>query len=61
MNLHNILEDIKQKGYDLPQTKYKRLPQGFDANDEYSYLSKYDAIFALKAIQLMKLFIMKKS
>jgi len=44
-NLHKILEDIKQKGYKLPDPKYKRLPQGFKEEDEYSYLSKYNAMF----------------
>ena len=48
MNLHNILEDIKQKGYQLPEPKYKRLPLGFHSDDEYAYLSKYNAIFGFQ-------------
>jgi uncharacterized protein (TIGR02453 family) len=60
MNLHNILENIKQKGYQLPQAKYKRLPQGFDADDEYSYLSKYDAIFGFKSYVIDETFYNEK-
>ncbi len=52
MNLHNILEDIKQKGYQLPEPKYKRLPQGFKEEDEYSYLSKYNAIFGFQTYEI---------
>ena len=51
-NLHQILEDIKQKGYQLPEPKYKRLPQGFKEGDEYSYLSKYNAIFGFQTYPL---------
>jgi uncharacterized protein (TIGR02453 family) len=56
MNLHNILEDIKQKGYQLPESKYKRLPQGFKEEDEYSYLSKYNAIFGFQTYELDDIF-----
>ncbi|KAB7889195.1 TIGR02453 family protein [Poseidonibacter ostreae] len=52
MNLHNILQDIKQKGYQTPEPKYKRLPQGFKQEDEYSYLSKYNAIFGFQTYEL---------
>ena len=51
-NLHNILEDIKKKGYQLPEPKYKRLPQGFDKDDEYAYLSKYNAIFGFQTYNI---------
>ncbi len=56
MNLHNILEDIKQKGYKLPEPKYKRLPQGFKEEDVHSYLSKYNAIFGFQTYELDDIF-----
>jgi len=59
-NLHNILEDIKKKGYQLPEPKYKRLPQGFNKDDEYAYLSKYNAIFGFQTYKLDKTFYSEK-
>ena len=44
--LHNILEDLKTKGYKLPQPKFVRIPRGCDINDTYSYLYFYGAMFA---------------
>ena len=55
-NLHKILEDIKAKGYQLPEQKYKRLPQGFKEDDEYSYLSKYNAIFGFQTYPIDDVF-----
>ena len=48
IELHNILEDLKQKGYKLPEQKYKRVPKEFNKDDEYIYLSLYDCMFAYK-------------
>ncbi|WP_121626720.1 TIGR02453 family protein [Poseidonibacter antarcticus] len=59
-NLHNILEDIKKKGYQLPEPKYKRLPQGFDKDNEYAYLSKYNAIFGFQTYKLDETFYSEK-
>lgn len=39
-----------------PKLNIKRLAQGFDANDEYSYLSKYDAIFGFKSYSIDETF-----
>jgi len=44
--LHNILEDLKLKGYQLPETKYKRMPRGCDSTDTHSYLYLQGAVFA---------------
>jgi uncharacterized protein (TIGR02453 family) len=44
--LHNILEDLKTKGYKLPQPKFVRIPRGCDIDDTYSYLYFYGAMFA---------------
>lgn len=48
VELHNILEDLKSKGYLLPEPKFKRVPQGFDKNSSHIYLSLYGAMFAYK-------------
>ena len=44
--LHNILEDLKAKGYRLPEAKYKRMPRECDADDTYSYLYLMGAVYA---------------
>jgi hypothetical protein len=44
--LHNILENMKSKGYLLPEPKYKKMPRGCDADDTHSYLYKMGAIYA---------------
>jgi len=43
--LHEILESLKLKGYSIPEPHYKRLPQGFNKDDKYSYLAKYKAMY----------------
>jgi uncharacterized protein (TIGR02453 family) len=45
-SLHVILEELKQKGYSLPEPKYKRVPAEFDKDEEYVYLTKYASMFA---------------
>ena len=44
--LHSILENLKEKGYKLPEAKYKRMPRECDKEDKYSYLYLMGAIFA---------------
>ncbi len=44
--LHNILEDLKAKGYKLPETKYKRMPRACDSTDTHSHLYLQGAVFA---------------
>ena len=44
--LHNILEDLKAKGYALPEPKYKRMPRECNAADSHSYLYFMGAIYA---------------
>ena len=44
--LHNILENIKLKGYLLPEPKYKKMPRGCDHEDSHSYLYRMGAIYA---------------
>ena len=45
-SLHVILEELKQKGYSLPEPKYKRVPAEFDKDEEYIYLTKCASMFA---------------
>ena len=44
--LHNILENLKEMGYKLPEAKYKRMPRDCVKEDKYSYLYLMGAIFA---------------
>ncbi|MEA2110774.1 MAG: DUF2461 domain-containing protein [Campylobacterota bacterium] len=47
-NLHVILEDMKSKGFLLPEPKYKRLPRGFEKNMEFEELAKFASMFTYK-------------
>jgi len=49
--LHNILEVLQSKGYSIPKAHYKRLPQGFNQDDKYSYLSKYRAMYVFQTYE----------
>jgi len=49
-SLTKILDDIKSKGYNIPDPKYKRYPRGFDKDDEFSDLSLYASMFAYKSL-----------
>lgn len=58
--LHNILEDLKQKGFNLPEKRYKRYPRNCNSKDSFSYLYLYDAIFAFKEFELDEVFFSKE-
>ena len=58
--LHKILEKLTQKGYDLPEPKYKRVPKGFDKDDSYVYLSLFGAMFAYKIYKIDEIFFSQK-
>ena len=45
-NLHNILEELKSKGYKIADAQYKRYPLGLDKEDSFSYLYLYGAMYA---------------
>jgi uncharacterized protein (TIGR02453 family) len=49
-SLVKILDDIKLKGYNIPDVKYKRYPRGFDKDDKFSDLSLYASMFAYKSL-----------
>ncbi|OQX49513.1 MAG: TIGR02453 family protein [Epsilonproteobacteria bacterium 4484_20] len=44
--LHNIFENMKAKGFLLPEPRYKRMPRGCDAADSHSYLYLMGAVYA---------------
>jgi len=46
--LHSILESLKTKGFEIPETKYKRMPRGCDIEDEHSYLYRMGQIYCFK-------------
>ena len=43
---HHILEALKNKGYSIPESQYKRYPLGLDKDDKYAYLYLYGAMYA---------------
>ncbi len=58
--LHHIIEDLKQKGYQFPDLKFKRLPQGFTKDLEYNYLSLYGAMYSYKVYPIDEIFYSSK-
>ncbi|MGB6329139.1 MAG: DUF2461 domain-containing protein [Halarcobacter sp.] len=58
--LHEILEDLKAKGIKIPQMHYKRIPVGFDKEDKYSYLARYDGMLVYKTFKPNKTFHSKR-
>lgn len=44
--LHQILQELQSKGYQIPEPHFKRCPRDMNCDDEYSYLYRYRAIFA---------------
>jgi uncharacterized protein (TIGR02453 family) len=58
--LHNILENIKSKGYNLPEYKFKRYPRDFSKENKYHYLALYGAMFAFKQYQIDDIFYSEK-
>jgi uncharacterized protein (TIGR02453 family) len=45
-SLHHILEELKEKGYQIPEPEYKRLPRTFDKEPSYGYLTRYRSMYA---------------
>jgi len=44
--LHQILETLKAKGYQIPEPHYKRCPRNMICSDTYSYLYRYHAMYS---------------
>jgi len=49
--LHHILEELKNKGYSIPEPKYKRYPLGMNKEDKYATLYLYGAMYAFKTFE----------
>lgn len=58
--LHEILENLKQKGVVVPETELKRVPMGFDKDDKYSYLARYKGLLVYKTFKPNKTFHSRK-
>ncbi|WP_294950879.1 DUF2461 domain-containing protein [Sulfurovum sp.] len=43
--LHGILQNLKAKGYTLPEPKYKRMPRECDSKEAHSYLYRMGALY----------------
>ena len=54
--LHEIFEDLKAKGYQLPEPKYKRFPRDFDKDEPYAYLALYGSVYAYTTYKTNKTF-----
>lgn len=54
--LHEILEDLKEKGITLPEQRYKRIPAGFNKENPYAYLALYDSMLCYKTFKINKTF-----
>lgn len=55
-SLHVILEELKRKGYRVPESKYKRVPVEFDKDEEYIYLTKQGSMFAYMEFKIDDIF-----
>ena len=55
-SLHQILENLKQKGYDSTQPKYKRVPKDFKGDESHLYLTQFDSLFAYKEYEIGEIF-----
>jgi len=58
--LHNILENLKDKGYSIPEAKYKRMPRDCEKKDKYSYLYLMGAMYAFTTFQPDETFFSEK-
>jgi uncharacterized protein (TIGR02453 family) len=58
--LHVILEKIKEKGYLIPEQRYKRYPKGFKEEISYAYLSLHNSMFAYTQMKPNKTFFTKE-
>jgi uncharacterized protein (DUF2461 family) len=58
ITLHNILTELKNKGYNITQAKYKKIPKILDKQKDeiHMYLSLYDSMFAFSEFTINKTF-----
>jgi len=57
-SLYHILEELKAKGYHIPEAKYKNLPRGFEdyADAPYIELAKHGCMYAFTTYKPDKTF-----
>jgi uncharacterized protein (TIGR02453 family) len=55
-SLHLILENLKAKGYDSTQPKFKKVPRDFVGDESHLYLTKFDSLFAYKEYEIDDIF-----
>jgi uncharacterized protein (TIGR02453 family) len=60
IELHKILHTLRLKKYIIPEPKYKRVPSGFNKNEQHIYLALYNAMYAYKIFQLDEIFYTKE-
>lgn len=58
--LHDIIQSLKNKGIELNEPHYKRLPAGFEEDNPYAYLARYNGLFAYKTFKPNKTFHSKR-
>jgi len=51
-----FLQELKNKGYNLPEQKFKRIPQGFNKDYKNIYLYLYGAMYAYKSFKIDNIF-----
>ncbi|MFT7824424.1 MAG: DUF2461 domain-containing protein [Sulfurimonas sp.] len=54
--LHRILEALKEKGYLVPEPEYKRLPNEFESEPTFGYLTRYRSMYAYTTFKPDKVF-----
>jgi uncharacterized protein (TIGR02453 family) len=50
-SLHHILEELKAKGYTVPEPEYKRLPAEFESEPSFGYLTRYRSMVAYRSFK----------
>jgi uncharacterized protein (TIGR02453 family) len=58
--LHQILEELKAKGYNVLEPKFKRYPKDLSPDDTHSYLYKMGAMYAYKILKTDSIFFSEK-
>lgn len=54
--LHLILEELKAKGYQIVEPKYKRYPANMNSKDKHAYLYLFGSMYAFKTFNPNKTF-----
>lgn len=62
IELHHILQALKEKGYKIAEPKYKKFPKGFEEyiDAPHTYLAKYGAMYAYQTYNPDEIFFSEK-